>query len=169
MTKYTKVILLGAAMGFAPFAASAEGQAVAVALSASFAPPVAETVTFDIEATGTVEGQTVTISGETGSGLSRPFNHDHDVDLEAETDDTEVTVYGTATAELSTGQGPLTSISVAASMGDSAAATAASSEGATTASAAATGAENRLILETDFDGRSDAFESEILILGAQPL
>ncbi|ULB12201.1 hypothetical protein ORIO_20600 (plasmid) [Cereibacter azotoformans] len=167
MTKYTKGVLLGAALGLAPVAASAD--AVAVALSASFAPPVAETVTLDVVAGGTVAGQTISIIGETGSAsvgsvFGQPVgSHDHDVNLEAETANTDVTVTGTATGVIHTGQGPLMSLSVAASTGDSAAATAASTQGATTASSAATSYGNRLALETDFDGRSDAYESEILI------
>lgn len=168
MTKYTKGVLLGAALGLAPVAASAD--AVAVALSASFAPPVAETVTLDVVAGGTVAGQTISIIGETEKdtvGLYPGSSHDHDINLTTSTANTDVTVTGTATGEIHTGQGPLMSLSVAASKGDSAAATAASTQGATTASSAATGSRNRLVLETDFDGRSDAYESEILILAAE--
>lgn len=168
MTKYTKGVLLGAALGLAPVAASAD--AVAVALSASFAPPVAETVTLDVVAGGTVAGQTISIIGETENdtvGRYPGSSHDHDINLTTSTANTDVTVTGTATGEIHTGQGPLMSLSVAASKGDSAAATAASTQGATTASSAATGSRNRLVLETDFDGRSDAYESEILILAAE--
>lgn len=168
MTKYTKGVLLGAALGLAPVAASAD--AVAVALSASFAPPVAETVTLDVVAGGTVAGQTISIIGETENdtvGIYPGSSHDHDINLTTSTANTDVTVTGTATGEIHTGQGPLMSLSVAASKGDSAAATAASTQGATTASSAATGSRNRLVLETDFDGRSDAYESEILILAAE--
>ncbi|MEA5163449.1 hypothetical protein [Cereibacter johrii] len=162
MKRYTKVILLGSAIGFAPLAAAAES--VAVALSASFEPVYAYTE-LDIVATGTVPGQVVIVTGETDNALGWPVQHDHAVTGTGETSDTDVTVTGTASGMMYDGQA-LTSLSVAAGIGDSAAATAASTQGATSASAASTLDGNPIFLETDFDGRSNAYESAIVIMAA---
>lgn len=164
MKRYTKVILLGSAIGFAPLAAAAES--VAVALSASFEPVYAYTE-LDIVATGTVPGQVVIVTGETDNALGWPVQHDHAVTGTGETSDTDVTVTVTVTASgmMYDGQA-LTSLSVAAGIGDSAAATAASTQGATSASAASTLDGNPIFLETDFDGRSNAYESAIVIMAA---
>ncbi|MGC9449535.1 hypothetical protein [Cereibacter sphaeroides] len=162
MKPYTKVILLGSAIGFAPLAAAAES--VAVALSASFEPVYAYTE-LDIVATGTVPGQVVIVTGETDNALGWPVQHDHAVTGTGETSDTDVTVTGTASGMMYDGQA-LTSLSVAAGIGDSAAATAASTQGATSASAASTLDGNPIFLETDFDGRSNAYESAIVIMAA---
>ncbi|EKX56452.1 hypothetical protein SAMN05421763_1173 [[Luteovulum] sphaeroides subsp. megalophilum] len=164
MKQYAKIALLGSVVGFAPLAAAA-ADSVAVALSASFEPVYTYADDLTFTGTGTVAGQTITVTGETDNALPSILSHNHDFEGTGSTQDQEITVTGTASGTMYEGQA-LSSLSVAAGIGASAAATATSTQGATSASAAATLDGNPIIIETDFDGRSNAYESEIVIMAA---